>query len=626
MHDAPAPHSPARRWGRLRVPTLVLTFGPTVMVALVVLLTWTEPAGYLPTLEQVVSWEETVGSVTFGLFVAAVVLAWWTPRVAAVLTLVALSPLGDPGSGVVVRHLWLLWLVVVVADVTLRRAQARVGRPAGHPVPDDVLTLARRTDPWRLPRRVTAGLLVVASLAALLIWLDRRATFIDLDERGRPAEAVVTGVDTLEDGLDVRIGSRTYDFWVDDASTYREGQDVTVMVDPLGEERPWGLGNADPDDWSMLPMLAGVLLGTALLVGSAGPTRRARLLRRLAPEQAGWDVEVEPYGPHLLVRPVGDDRPVALLLSPEPLDADGPGGLPPWVRDWWPSELWFPDAWIGEPSTLDDVWDELEVEDDDEPQEPAARRPATVHGLERLGGATLVVLEDGTGLLSSRASRDPLTVGCFAHRVGDALGGFGRSRQSLRVDPTARHSRTISTARDAARPSPLRHLLPIVSALLPVATVGVFFAVLWFWRTLPPEEGVPGWLLVLLVAGFVGDGAARLLHFGTRPVTTHQGVVQVHDVYTTLHVPGRLVADVRRRPWYLAIDVAGTRQTVSVHDRPAWGRLDAMADDVRRRAGTSTVDGTVRRRPNAGVLAALLGASAVVGATLIGTGGMLPLV
>jgi hypothetical protein len=53
--------------------------------------------------------------------------------------------------------------------------------------------------------------------------------------------------------------------------------------------------------------------------------------------------------------------------------------------------------------------------------------------------------------------------------------------------------------------------------------------------------------------------------------------------------------------------------------------LFAMADDVRQCAETSTVDGTVKRRPNAGVLAALLGASAVVGATLIGTGGMLPL-
>ncbi|MEH3068685.1 MAG: hypothetical protein PGN15_11810 [Aeromicrobium erythreum] len=264
--------------------------------------------------------------------------------------------------------------------------------------------------------------------------------------------------------------------------------------------------------------------------------------------------------------------------------------------------------------------------EDDEPQEPAARRPATVHGLERLGGATLVVLEDGTGLLSTRASRDPVTVGSLAHRVGDALGGFGRSRQSLRVDPTARHSRTTSTARDAARPSPLRHLLPLVSALLPVGAVGVFLAVLWLWRTLPPEEGVPGWFVVLLAAVVVGDGAARLLHLGARPVTTHEGVVQVQDVYTTLHVPGSLVADVRRRPWYLAIDVAGTRQTVSVHDRPAWGRLDAMADDVRQCAGTSTVDGTVRRRPNAGVLAFLLGASAVVGTTWIATGGTLPLV
>ncbi len=624
MHDAPAPRSPARLWARLRVPTLVLSFGPAVMVALVVLLTWTEPAGYLPTLAQVVSWEETVGSLTFGLFVAAVVLAWWAPRVAAVLTLVALSPLGDPGSGFVVRHLWLVWLAVVVADVTLRRAQARVAHPAGHPLPDDVLSLARRTDPWRVPRRVTAGLLVVASLAAMLLWLDRRATFIDLDERGRPAAAVVIGVDTFEDSLDVRIGSRTYDFWVDDASTYREGQDVTVMADPLGEERPWGLGNADPDDWAMLPLLAGALLGVALLVSAAGPTRKARLLRDLAPGQPGWDVEVEPYGPHLLVRPPDDDRPVALLLTPEPLD-ERPGGLPTWIRDRWPSELSFPDACIDDPSTLDDVWDELELEDDD-PQDPPARRPATVHGLERLGGATLVVLEDGTGRLSTRASHDPVTVGSLAYRVGDALGGFGRSRQSLGVDPTARHSRTTSTARDAARPSPLRHLLSLVSALVPVGAVGVFLAVLWFWRTLPPEEGVPGWFLVLLAAAFVGEGAARLLHLGARPVTTYDGVVQVHDVYTTLHVPGRLVADVRRRPWYLAIDIAGTRQTVSVHDRPAWGWLDAMADDVRQCAETSTVDGTVRRRPNAGVLAALLGASAVVGATLIGTGGMLPLV
>ncbi|WP_286690829.1 MULTISPECIES: hypothetical protein [unclassified Aeromicrobium] len=623
MHDTPAPRSSARRWGRLRVPTLVLTFGPAVMVALVVLLTWTESAGYLPTLEQVVSWEETAGSVTFGLFAAAVVLAWWAPRVAAVLTLVALSPLGDPGPGFVVRHLWLGWLAVVVADVMLRRAQARVGRPAGHPLPDDVLSLGRRSDPWRVPRRVTAGLLVVASLTAMLLWLDRRATFIDLGERGRPAAAVVTGVDRFEDSLDVRVGSRTYDFWVDDASTYREGQDVTVMVDPLGEERPWGLGNADPDDWSMLPMLTGVLLGVAVLLSAAGPVRKARLLLQLAPGRPGWDVEVEPYGPHLLVRPLDDDRPVTLLLTPEPLD-ERPGGLPPWLKSWWPSELWFPDAWIGDPSTLDDVWDEIDG-DDDAPQDPPARRPATVHGLERLGGATLVVLEDGTGLLSTRASRDPVTVGSLAHRVGDALGGFGRSRQSLRVDPAARHSRTTSTARDAARPSPLRHLLPLVSALVPVGAVGVFLAVLWFWRTLPPEEGVPGWFLVLLAAAFVGEGAARLLHLGARPVTTYEGVVQVHDVYTTLHVPGTLVADVRRRPWYLAIDIAGTRKTVSVHDRPAWGRLDAMADDVRQCAETSTVDGTVKRRPNAGVLAALLGASAVVGATLIGTGGMLPL-
>lgn len=604
----------ARRWARLRVPDLVFTLGPTVTVVLVVVLTWDEPGGYLATLDEVVSWGSFLSDLTFGMFLGVVLLAWYVPRPAALLTTVALLPWFDPGENLLVRQLWWMWALVLVADVILRNAQAHVSRPPGSALAPDVAAAVGAFDPWRLERRVATAVLLVAAVGVSAVWLDRRETFAALDGRAVSGTGVVEAVHPDVGYLDVTVDDSTYEFWVDDAPSFEVGRTVPVMIDPTGAERPWGLGDADPDGWTDLVVLAGALLALALAVGATGPLR-ARRLRTLLEDQhdPGWLVDVTWDDDDLLVSSAEDPRHRALARLQGVV---GFGDGDPDAGD--DDDRWLTDAELEDLHRLDP---EGEVHD----ERPSG--PATVHGLTTLGGPTVVVLDDQEVLVALRPARDPWTLPFAKDLVGspDSWAWWRRSGGAAGYPTPAEHQRVDEATVDVPL-SPVRHLLPWAGPLVGVLVVIVLVGTWWMTSGDLDSEDGPGWVWIALVGAAVADGLA-VLHTAARPPLTVAGeTLRLHATFSTLHVPSSRVVRVRRRHDYVAVDLTDPVETVSVHDDPAWGRLDDLARIAQEAADARSSPGArTTVRPGQGALVAAATAAAVLAGALLGSGGALPL-
>lgn len=411
-----------RRWRRLRVPNLLFTWGPAATVTLYLALTWSEPVAYIDTIGELVSWRVAVDEILFGAMAVLCVMGWLVPRITAVALIVSISPLAEPVQDPAAQHLWILWCGVLALDWILRAWQRSLHVADGDVPARDLAARVRhrRSDLFLVERRVAVGLLATGVLVTSWFWMDRRQELIQLDARAEPASGTVTRIDTVDDVVVVRVAGTRHEFWVGDAASLRVGQNVPVLVDPTGRERPYGLGDADPDSWTALLVLVGVLSTLMVLAAGYGPLQRRRLAARVGAGEPGRTVLVGHDGDGALaVWTVGADprrdAASALLPAVTPLDEDAPD-----VED-------APDRDAGDWANLCE-WDDEDDGEDAWELDASAPEPATVHGLRDDGGPTVVVCADGTTLISLRSARDPWTTSALIRRSVARIDGIlGRS-------------------------------------------------------------------------------------------------------------------------------------------------------------------------------------------------------
>jgi hypothetical protein len=589
----------ARRWSSLRIPNALFTWGPPLTVLVYVILTWSEPVRYAETITEVLSWQTALDETIFGVLVVCCVLGWLVPRVAAVVLTVSISPLADPALDPVARHLWLVWVAVILLDVSARAWQRSVSTPLGDASTCELsgAITHRRADVFRFERRAATALLVLAVAATAWFWVDRRQELAALDLRAQPSTGTVRSVDTADDVLSVRVDGSAHDFWVSDAMAFEAGQTVPVLVDPTGVERPFGLGNADPDGWTDLLVLLGGLLCALVLVVGYGPLQARRLasvVRAGERGRRGWFV---PADDGMLVWLPGSepehDPPSALLPAPRPL-ALGP-----------------------DPA---DLGGDEEVDEDDELDVLVEPREGTVHGMLADGGPTAVVLVDGSAWLSLRAARDPWTTTALWARLVDRVETVlpWRAARARSAPPEA------TSPRERPRLSPVRHLLPWWPAGAAVALVLLHVVVRWLSSG---PDGVPlGWIPMALASVTAGGALGAALSAARFPLAHRSGHLVVRGSPFDLVVGVDHLESVTRGTDEVVIELDGDLGTIHVHDPAEWGRLDDVAA-VAETPAASTGPGRrvgVRRQPSLLLLSGPATFLSMASAVWLATDGAVP--
>lgn len=412
----------------LRVPTVLLTHGPLLSLAVIIATSWNEPGQYSGTIEDATSWLTFLESVSEGVAIAAILMAWYAPRAACVVFAVLVQPwVIEPIDHPAYRLLYLIWPAIVLLDFVLRARQraiaTRIERFSSVHGPLEVLDL-----PWL--RRALATALGAAVVAGMGLWVHERNELIALGERAEPGIGVVTAVDTAFDEVDMRVQRKTYEFFVDDASEYKVGSRHRVMVDPTGARRPYGTEDADPDGWSDLGVPVGGGLVLAGLVAFV-PGRRRRRLQDLATHETVWVgalAREHPVHSGMEIFAIDDTsgaRPLVFLPALAPCFLLDPvprrslrSRLAQWIRDL--------RDWAN--SKSDELWDEpmdedVETEDDEiDLPEPGTLEEVEIAGLHADGALCLVRFRDSEEVLANVwPARDRWTVRYLALRLVETV-------------------------------------------------------------------------------------------------------------------------------------------------------------------------------------------------------------
>ncbi|TCI99877.1 hypothetical protein [Aeromicrobium sp. IC_218] len=223
------------------------------------------------------SWATYALSVGCGAVLVVPVLGFMSPRLAAAV--VAATSLPCFGLLDTLDRTLLGALVVLVGlDLALRARQRRLAQRRGGS--HQAVRPGRPPAAWPwVVGAATAALVAVALLAvALVLRHEDRA----LVERAVPLPVTVSAHDDDLDELELE--DEDYWYWVSvwDASRYRHGQQVTLLVDPRHDDEPLHVvGDVDPfTGGTLVAGLAGIPAGTAAML-LAVPVARARRRRRL---------------------------------------------------------------------------------------------------------------------------------------------------------------------------------------------------------------------------------------------------------------------------------------------------------------------------------------------------------
>jgi hypothetical protein len=297
--------TPADATWRRRVPTTLLW-----LLALVLVLVGPEEADQRPdALDSMASWTSWVTfAVAFGgaALVTLAVLGFLAPRLAAgVVAVTALPCVGLLGP--LARTLLGVLVVLVVLDLLLLRRQRRLADRWAGPHQDVVRGPRPHVWPWAAGAVVAAFLAVVLVAVALMLRDEDRA----LAGRAEPTAATVTSRDADLDELELE--TEDYFYWVSvwDADRYRDGQAVSLLVDPEHEDAVHVVGDVDPFLGGVIgAMIAGVPAGLAglLLVVPAARARRQRRLERDGGRLVPLRASVLPRARALVLHPPQDER------------------------------------------------------------------------------------------------------------------------------------------------------------------------------------------------------------------------------------------------------------------------------------------------------------------------------
>ena len=576
---------------RIRVPTAVLTVGPLLSLAVIIAVSWNSPDQYSGTIAQAASWRTFGGNALTGVALAVMVSAWFAPRIcctalALLLQPWVIEPLDHPAYWALV---W-LWPVIVVLDLLLTLRQRSIARwNDGVPdVPDRVEVLDVRGI-----RIAIAALLVVAAVAGLALWLHARSELLALGTRAVQDTGTVTSQDLAFDSVDMRVNGRNYEFYVNDAAEYAIGSVHTVFVDPLGEHRPYGTEDSDPDGWSDLAVPIGAAPVVAMLVGFV-PSWRRRRLRELAASGPVWTralVREHPTSSGVEIFAVDDpDGRVALvhlpalepcLPAPEHGAADGPlhsrlGGALAMLSDLLKGAEWdgLDDEWDADLDDLDEDWDE-----DDDGWQPSflTMTEAAITGLHSDGSLCLIRVGVGAEAevwANVRPARDRWTVRSVFMRP-------------LYRRPARRSDQdTSATTRE---PQPESFLVPQViraTAIIgPLLVAVASFAVQrWMFEGEPlatedPIASVPAGLQALGAAWLAGTWWSRRFSLAT---SSRYGM-RIRGGLGDVLAPAARIRDVRRLRESVTIDLDGDDRVVvfAPLDRREHERQDLLDETAR---------------------------------------------
>ncbi|MDT0201664.1 hypothetical protein [Nocardioides sp. AE5] len=416
----------AQAWGP-RVPTLVLTLGPAVLLVLAAVATWNQPAEYYSDVTVATSWGEFLFGVPIGVALGTVLLSWWAPRLGSRLLAAAFVAIAleDGPAGVaddfvlgdwVLAALCAAWVLLVAFDswCLIRQRAASEWLPAPR----------TGSSPWYAEPHRAARFALAAGLAAaisfgLARYVDWQQEAREYATRAMPIQATVTAVDHFVDSVRVDVAGKEVELFVNDSSRHPVGSTYTVYTDPLGRMGPYGVEDVDPDGWADMgiPIGFGVLGIYVLLVEIP---RRRRGVEHLA-THGGPGVRAlvtwhrYENGLEVFARDDPAGRSPLFLLGG--LVELYEGSLPR-TQDW------------GEDPDDDADWADDDVDWADDDLEP--RRPlyeARVVGLGGDGCLTVIHIdgaEEGIALGSTRPSRDPWTLRTRLVRHWDRLTGRAR--------------------------------------------------------------------------------------------------------------------------------------------------------------------------------------------------------
>lgn len=232
--------------------------------------------GALDSMESWTSWATLAAFAGGAALLVVPVLGFLSPRVAATVVAVTSIPclglLDTTG-----RTLLAALVALLVLDLVLRARQRRLARRWGGPHQD--VRPRRRPDVW--PWALGAALLALVAVAVLTVALVLRHEDRSVAERAVAVTATVTAHDDDLDELELE--TEDYWYWVNvwDASHYRYGQPVALLVDPRNDDPVHVVGDVDPlSGGTFVAMLAGIPAGAAAML-LAVPVARARRRRRL---------------------------------------------------------------------------------------------------------------------------------------------------------------------------------------------------------------------------------------------------------------------------------------------------------------------------------------------------------
>lgn len=466
----------AARW-TLRVPTLVLTLGPTIVGLLAIASIWNDPGGLSGNLDEVTSWGEFLVGIPVGIAAACLLLGWFLPRPGAWAMAVAVFPplvhddLFPNGANWFYPVAW-GWIAIVALDLVLVLRQRDLSswlptRADGDP-----------TERWRadhhLGARLLAGILLVgAVVTCVALYLNWRNDARDLSRRAVPVAAVVVSNDTFDDSVVVKVGGKRVDLFVNDAAEHPPGSTYTVFTDPTGRMAPYGAEDADPSGWSDMgiPVGAALLLLTLNCVEIGRRRRRAEHLAADGGHGARVLVRWHPVHDGVEVFAVDDtagEHPVAFLPKLEPLvpasstDAGGARGAGEDLTGFVRHLAGLPDPTDARVTRHDH---EDGTEDPDADDEPglAELRQARVVGLVSDGSICVLRIQDGGEeivLASVRPARDRWTLRTVALEGPSRVMGHPLVRPLAKL-AERRSNRILETNEDHApdrgefRPSPL---------------------------------------------------------------------------------------------------------------------------------------------------------------------------
>lgn len=591
----------ARGWP-IRVPHGVIAAGLPLTVVIMIVFASSDDT-YVRTVEEAVSLRHMVIHGLSMLTLGAALLAWAVPRVCMAVFVIGCLVAAVVGGDANEVAAGLVWAPIAALDgvLALRQQAIAADWPREHAMITDHEAAGAMAGFWRWESLGLAVLAMIGAVMALGWWVNGRADLIAFDDRAVAQGVVITRTDAWLDTVYADVNGKEREFWVDDASTYLVGDDMTVRVDPQGEFSPMGPDDADPRAITDIGALFAPLMFLGLLLIFT-PRHRGRQALLAAADQRPVRALVRPSltNDEVVEIMTTDGRVIAIACGVTHIgdadeldwDNDDEGLL---IIGEGPNSYQVDLSSLPPDSDLDEWLEEPVSEPETEATQSADTSPesALIFGLERYGRSVLIQLTEDRGtspglLLPARPLRDPYTVKALLSRVP----GLDRERDQPTSQPGAEGDPS-EVAPISSRASSMVHSsLAATRTFGPLAgLVGIWFAV--WWLNEPVDPSIWDILGGAAQGGFVGLGFAQWFAL-ERPLARlgRLGVMLPGTVLDRL-VPDHRLVSIRLGKQSATIALRAPDERVGIIVDPESPHVEADLAELERVVNTALA----RRRP-----------------------------